>query len=346
MRFRSLLRDRIGDFLHLTRVTDPGRCHIDKLSIATFHRVLPTQLRFQYPFPGLVVTPEELQWLLRFFKRHFSCGTLRDVMVNTGKIENGKPLLAITFDDAQADNADYAQAVLEEEGVRATFFVPSENVEKGEPLWHDRVGFSLQRLTLGNKGFAEEMVMELGVNIAFLDQRSDLSPEGMRSVMAALKSLPDRARKEWVRKLEVKIVQPVVPDWAGMMTWDQLSGLARAGHEIGSHSVSHPILPNCDEEEIGKEVAHSKRDIEAKLGSAVDSFCYPNGSWDERVVKAVREAGYQRAVTTQWGSNPSESTSYTLRRYDISSEHLRDSAQGLSESRLAWRISGFYPGLG
>ncbi|MBW2714134.1 MAG: polysaccharide deacetylase family protein, partial [Deltaproteobacteria bacterium] len=288
MRLRSALRDRIGDLLYFTGVTIPGRRSRGKCSIVTFHRILPVELRAQYPLPGLCVTPEELRDLLHFFKRYFFCGTLRECAQGDVETMKGKPPLAITFDDAQSDNIHYAQPVLEAAQLRATFFVPTQSVEERSALWHDRVGFSMRNLVHENKAALGELLVKLG----FCEAPSELSTEKIKSVMARLKSRPDGERKVWLQQLEERVVQPAVPEWAGMMSWDQMRELANAGHEIGSHSVSHPILPNCDEEQIKFEAENSKKVLEQQLGSAVDSFCYPNGSWDETVVQAVREAGY------------------------------------------------------
>jgi len=39
----------------------------------------------------------------------------------------------------------------------------------------------------------------------------------------------------------------------------------------------------------------------------VDFFCYPSGRYDERVVEAVRRAGFFGATTTEYGlARPSE----------------------------------------
>ena len=123
-----------------------------------------------------------------------------------------------------------------------------------------------------------------------------------------------------------------------MLSFADIRALHAAGHEIGCHSRSHPLLPSCSDGELEREVGASKRRLEDEIGAAVTSFCYPNGSWDLRVLAAVRRAGYARAVTTQHGWNRPGTEVLALHRCDLSYPHCSDRAGNLSRARLAWRL--------
>ncbi len=79
--------------------------------------------------------------------------------------------------------------------------------------------------------------------------------------------------------------------------WPELGELAAAGWEIGSHTCSHPHLPELDETGLAHELRASKARIEAELGRPCSSLAYPFGEADARVVDATREAGYRWAGT-------------------------------------------------
>lgn len=87
-----------------------------------------------------------------------------------------------------------------------------------------------------------------------------------------------------------------------LMEWRQVQEMAEAGIVFGSHTLTHPRLTRCGAGELRAEVADSKKSIEDRLGRPVTHFCYPYGECDERVVDAVREAGYLTACTTQKGA--------------------------------------------
>jgi peptidoglycan/xylan/chitin deacetylase (PgdA/CDA1 family) len=83
-----------------------------------------------------------------------------------------------------------------------------------------------------------------------------------------------------------------------LMDWDAIHAVAAQRMEVASHSVTHPRLPELDDDMLLKEVTESKRLIEDALERPVESFCYPGGWYDDRVLAAVAAAGYARAVVT------------------------------------------------
>jgi peptidoglycan/xylan/chitin deacetylase (PgdA/CDA1 family) len=77
-----------------------------------------------------------------------------------------------------------------------------------------------------------------------------------------------------------------------LMTADQVRRAARAGIEIGSHSLTHPRLPGLDPDELRGEVHDSRAVLTRLTGQEVTGFCYPYGEVGSREVDAVRDAGY------------------------------------------------------
>jgi len=78
-----------------------------------------------------------------------------------------------------------------------------------------------------------------------------------------------------------------------------LRPLSRAGFEIGAHTMSHRTLAGMQCDQLWREVFRSKEALEQILGQDAVMFCYPRGRYDQGVVRAVREAGYLGARTTQ-----------------------------------------------
>lgn len=78
------------------------------------------------------------------------------------------------------------------------------------------------------------------------------------------------------------------------MTWDELRQMQAAGMTIGSHTRTHPILPD-DHRGLAYEVDSSRVDIQRHLGTAPKFFAYPFGAWDRRALSEARHAGYDAA---------------------------------------------------
>jgi peptidoglycan/xylan/chitin deacetylase (PgdA/CDA1 family) len=82
---------------------------------------------------------------------------------------------------------------------------------------------------------------------------------------------------------------------AMIMTGAEVAELARAGVEIGAHSVDHARLDDLAYGDALDQLHRSKAELEDLLGQAVDSMAYPYGRTSEQTVRAAREAGYRLA---------------------------------------------------
>lgn len=81
-----------------------------------------------------------------------------------------------------------------------------------------------------------------------------------------------------------------------LMTAEQVREAATAGIEIGSHGLRHPSLTSVTEAEMFEEVTRSKEVLQVEANREVSGFCYPYGLLNDRVVNAVRNAGYDYGV--------------------------------------------------
>lgn len=98
---------------------------------------------------------------------------------------------------------------------------------------------------------------------------------------------------------------PGVDQWLGgphedelrCMSWEELGQLDEAGWEIGSHTHTHPSLPELDDGALAQELEESRTICTERLGKECRSLAYPYGAYDDRVVAAVARAGYEVAGT-------------------------------------------------
>jgi len=105
----------------------------------------------------------------------------------------------------------------------------------------------------------------------------------------------------------------------GYLGWKEIEEMANSGViTIGSHTISHLWLPSLDQKELDRELKGSREILEKHLGKKVDQFCYPVGAFDERVEKAVKDAGYSCAVATNPGRFKPVNDIYAIKRIKIS----------------------------
>lgn len=327
---KALVRDLLAATIHRSGLSNVTRVPPDTLLILTFHRVLPTELRDQYPLPGLAVTPEELRWVLSRLCSHFEVLPVSEAWSALPRAaSHTRPLLSVTFDDGQWDNLAFADPVLRAAGVRATFYVPVDAIEAGELLWHDVVAFSWA------SGELSPARREAWLVASGLQHVGANASAGM--LLEAMKRLDPDSRDRAVRALRAE-TRELIPSWARMMTWQELGELARRGHEVGSHGMSHRLLSQLSVGEQRIELSRSRQLIAARAGVAVQSVCYPNGDFDEQTVRLAADAGYSCGVTTQWGLNRRETPPFALKRCDMDARRLLDRRGNLSEARLRMRL--------
>ena len=82
------------------------------------------------------------------------------------------------------------------------------------------------------------------------------------------------------------------------MSLEEVRELAAMGMEIGSHTVTHPVLPQLDEKAMFQELEGSKKKLEDLLGRPITSVCYPKGKFNRLVCEKAAKAGYSLARTT------------------------------------------------
>ena len=99
-----------------------------------------------------------------------------------------------------------------------------------------------------------------------------------------------------------------------MMDESQIREWLAAGHEIGSHTSTHPNLKRLPLAQAREEIFGSKKKLEDTFGIQVRHFCYPSGKWNDGVRDLVGEAGYLSACTVEFGVNTAATPRFGLRR--------------------------------
>ena len=69
------------------------------------------------------------------------------------------------------------------------------------------------------------------------------------------------------------------------------------GHELGTHSATHPYMSKLSRENIIKELSSSTKVIENITGKKVELFRPPYGDYNDTLIKTARELGL---YTIQW----------------------------------------------
>jgi peptidoglycan/xylan/chitin deacetylase (PgdA/CDA1 family) len=129
--------------------------------------------------------------------------------------------------------------------------------------------------------------------------------------------------------------------WPGVMNLHLNSDLpdadvkkmVAAGWELASHTISHVDLTKVNAARLKREVAGSRRILRDRFGSPVDNFCYPFGSYDQKVIAAVKRAGYRGAESEVRGL-ATRAHPYVLNRIEVEyGDHLAGFIKKLKAAR-------------
>jgi peptidoglycan/xylan/chitin deacetylase (PgdA/CDA1 family) len=112
-----------------------------------------------------------------------------------------------------------------------------------------------------------------------------------------------------------------------LMSLTEIREWLAAGHQIGSHTLTHPFLTRLPTAAAREEITASKKKLEDLFGLPIRHFCYPYGDWNPSVRDLVAEAGYATACTTEFGVNPPDTSPFALRR--ITARYPTRSLKGL-----------------
>lgn len=319
------------------------------LVILCYHRVLPADARAAYFVPDLAVTPGAFAAQVALAARLYDCLPLHEAMNQLATDgPRSRPLLSFTFDDGYGDNHTHARPVLNDHGIRATFFLVTSLIGTQSLTWYDTLARAAQRLARSpSASLAKRPALDDAPGQWIAEHFRHHHGLNVSNVVHSAKSLSPAVRAVVVERVAAAAVESGPLDTAAdrLMTPDEVRALAADGHEIGSHTGTHPILPQLHRDALTAELQESRETLAELTGKQPDSLAYPNGDFDDATVEAARRAGYRYAVTTIPGVNDAQTDPLRLRRVFISQNRLSRGNGTCSPSLLELELTGLADGL-
>ena len=216
------------------------------------------------------------------------------------KWQDGKAAcVSLTYDDSSINQFRIDIPLLNERNMPGTFFVVTGDIEgsRNQPIFVGRPIMDILRESEKTPTTKENALERISVlNYLQTIQRvpvlKTFSAQGLGRLIAAgnYAELGPRVDTALSSLRQTGATYSAAPrkssavDRRYPITWDELRRHAARGHEIASHTVSHPFLPALDEANIVYEADKSKEDILEQLGPRhVFSVEGPYGIHDARV---------------------------------------------------------------
>ncbi len=302
------------------------------VNIIAYHRVVRDIAKAEREaIYGIVVSTATFRRHCEILKKSFdvvSLETARHLL--DGGSKTARPLAVITFDDGYLDFYEEAFPVLNEFGLPATVFLPTAFIGQTQPLAHDRIYWLFKQMS--EKSISPVPVLSrAGINTGERD---------VLKLTDLIVYLPDEMREKLILEMEHELGGRFekYPAEYQLLKWDMIREMLRKGIDFGGHTANHVVLPLEDFSRAETEITGSKRELETRLGCAVNSFAYPNGEYNSKIKQAVAQAGYKTAVTTETKINQPGADLLALGRISLCEESTRGIKGAYSPKVAALRL--------
>jgi len=241
-----------------------------------------------------------------YLRRHYRVVPLLQI---AEQLASGKGLdshtVALTIDDGRRDFYQFMFPLLKEFKFPATFFVVSSFIRGEDWIWTDKV------LWLSEQS----------------NPPASLIPGKLDDFFRSLNQIRPEARNAQIQSLAASAgitIPEKAPAKYAPCLWSELREMADSGFvDIGSHTVTHPILSSITDEESWQELTGSRRQIEEGMGRKASSFCFPNGmpgDFRPTQVQQIADAGYACSVVASFGLVDNGADPFRLPRLGMGSK--------------------------
>ncbi len=275
------------------------------LAVLAYHRVVPE--RGEDPF-SLAVSASRFEEQVRFLVSRYPVLPLDRAIedLEAGRLP-ARRAVAITFDDGYRDVKTRAAPILERLRAPATLFLSTASASSGAPYWWDL----LPPLPSGAPGSLHR-------------RAKAMAPDERDRLVASFGGPPPRD-----------------PD-AQPMRFAEVRGLP-GSIRIGGHGDRHLSLGLAPADSSRRDVASCAAALRRELPGHIRLFAYPFGAPEdvsEHAARAVREAGFAAAFTTEEGI-----VRRGMDRYRLPRVRAREEGAGALALRLLRAFAGRRGGL-
>lgn len=277
-----------------------------------FHRVNPNRDKLWDP-----MSVELFDKCIKYISRKYEVVVFEELAF-TKQYFNNNRIATIMFDDGYKDNIEFAAPILKKYGVKASFYVVTESIDKNTPTWTH----VLEHL------FQYTSIINININFNFLPQDLKIQKlenqierlQYVNKLKPFLKTITHENRQLVLDRVIETYNDITLPKL--MMNWEDLRNLQKEGHYIGSHTVSHCMLGTMNnDDEITAELVISGNRIKNELGFFPLTISYPVGSFNEKTKELAEKVGYKIGLAVKQNvHNPQIEDLFEVSRIELYNE--------------------------
>ncbi len=260
---------------------------------------------------------ERLEGHLQYLNKHYSIISVDEyIRWRKGEKRILPPnSLIITFDDGYRNNYTQLFPLLNKYDIPAVIFLPTAYIGKKQIAWYDMVAYCVSRTKKKN------LIIDNQIFDVINDKQKIEAIVKLKRKIRTAGAVRTKIIAEVVKETGVNPTFCEEEDFL-FLSWEQCKKIKKSKITFGSHSCTHEYMTDLSEEKLKKEMCESKKIIETELRKPCLAFAYPFGECNEKTKMALKDADYDCAVTTTFGSNTIDTD--VLRLYRIVLNNLYD----------------------
>jgi peptidoglycan/xylan/chitin deacetylase (PgdA/CDA1 family) len=257
---------------------------------------------------------QQLQFLNRKGYSFVNISELVDILSSK---KQHKKTIALTFDDGFKNVITNAYPIMKQFHAKGCFYLTSSLIGEKNLLWTDYIETVVRNSKKGKFDFLYQ-----GKKITYQLDTKKSYHNTMKDIKRKLKEISNGARKEHIQQFKDRIINEIPAEFL-FSNWEEIRRLDTTILEVGSHTKTHPNCVNIiQENEFIDEIRNSKIEIEQRCDHEIKHFCYPGGSYNDKVIQYVKMSGYTSAVTIDSGFNDQTTDIFKLKRILVSGDFL------------------------
>ncbi len=259
---------------------------------------------------------------MKFLKKNYNMISIDDIYHHIkNKIPFSKKDVAISFDDGFKNNFTIAAPILNKLKIPAIFYLCPRSINKNEMFWVDQIETCIDKC---KKSKIEITYLGLGnFNLDNVKKKIFI----IKKIKKICKNLNIHKKNKLIKILKKKTsVEPNIKSSKNyeVANWKIIKKISKNNlFTLGGHSLSHDILTKMNTRELNYNIVKTIEIIKNKTGVNVEHFSYPEGKFDNNVIKYLKKNNIKSAPIATGFKNTHNTNLYKIKRVMVGFEKMK-----------------------
>ena len=259
---------------------------------------------------------------MKLLKRNYKMISIEDIYYHIkNKIPFSKKDVAISFDDGFKNNFTIAAPILNKLKIPAIFYLCPRSINKNEMFWVDQIETCIDKCKK-----SKIKITSLSLRNFYLDSiKKKISL--IKKIKKTCKNLNIKKKNDLIKILKkTTSVKPNIKSSKNyeLANWKIIKKTSKNNlFTLGGHSLDHDILTKMNMKELDHNIIKTIEIIKNKTGVNVKHFSYPEGKFNNNVIKYLKKHGIKSAPIATGFKNTHNTNLFKIKRVMVGFEKMK-----------------------